>query len=96
MRLSNPTNRNTQARTVNVAGITLYFSYETLVGVRGPNGIRRDEENYSNTTRKHMREMGIYHMPEMEEEALQRYAEISIMTNLMEEHLPITETDNET
>lgn len=96
MRLSNPTNRNTQAHIVNIAGITLYFSYETLIGVRGPNGIRRDKESYSNTTRRHMKEMGIYHMPEIEEKTLQRYAEVSIMTNLMEEYLPIKETDNAT
>lgn len=96
MRITNPTNRNTEARIVKIVGISLYFSYETLVGVRGHNGLRRVSESYSRTTRKHMKEMNIWGALEIDNNALKRYAETSIMINLMEEYLPIKGADNET
>ena len=96
MHMTNPTGRNTEARKVIIEDVVLYFSYETLVAVRGYNGLRRTDVNYSRTTNKHMREMDIFDMPEMDDEEMYRYAEVSIMTALMSKHLPTKETNDAT
>jgi len=63
IRLTNPTNRNTPARVLEIGNVDLYFSYKTLIGVRGPGvSIRRDNE-WGSTTGRHFNEMNLRDVP---------------------------------
>ncbi len=56
---------------------TMYFSYQTCVAIRGRNGdtFRRDR-NYSVTTAKHMRQMGVADWHKVSDETFERLAAI--------------------
>jgi len=88
MYLQNSTGLNTEARKFVLGNTVLFFSYETLVGVIGANGKYRCAENYSRTTNRHLSEFGLTNCPRMDAEQLQRYAEVTIMTDLIDTHLP--------
>lgn len=88
MYLSNPTGRNMDARKLVIGDTVLFFSYETLIGVIGAQGKYRSTDSYSRTTQRHLSDFGLTDHPRMEEDYLQRYAEINIMTDLMAKHLP--------
>lgn len=88
MFLSNPTDRNTEARKLTIGDTVMFFSYETLVGVVGANGKFRCADNYSRTTNRHLSEMGLTDSPRMPADQLQRYAEVNVMADLMDNHLP--------
>jgi len=71
--LNNPTGRSTEARVLRLGpGLTLYFSYSTLIGVSGPLGAVRCTNTWGPTTGRHMNEMGLRsnRWDEVNEEAL--------------------------
>lgn len=70
--LSNPTNRNTEARVLTLGPHRLYFSYETLVAYAGPLGAATTSKKWSVTTSKHIREMGADRLPRIDQEELER------------------------
>jgi len=59
IRLNKGSTRNTEAYIVNIGPHEFYFSYETCIAYRGPAGRFRDEDTYSRTTARHMKEMGV-------------------------------------
>ena len=63
VRLWNPTNRNTEARIVEIAHHRFYFSYQTCIAYQGPEGRARIENRWSTTTGKHFNEMGLKEWP---------------------------------
>lgn len=62
--LTKGTNRNTPAHTIEIGDHTLFFSYQTLVGLTGRNreGVYQRlvvENRWGPTTGRHMKEMGL-------------------------------------
>ena len=62
-RLTNPTDRRTEARVARYRGVTMYFSYETLIAVSGAMDGHylcfRRENVWGPTTGRHIHEMGL-------------------------------------
>ncbi len=54
----NYTGRNTDARSVTVGPYTFYFSYQTIVGFYSDEGLILSENVWSNTTGRHINEIG--------------------------------------
>lgn len=82
MHLCNPTGRNTDAREVRIGGVSLFFSYQTLIAVYTRDGGYRSDLQYSRTTSKHYREMDVDHLTQVPQEQLQRIAELALVTSL--------------
>lgn len=60
IRITNPTGRKTECRTVTINGVTLCFSYETLVGFIDRDGTRHRVTNqWGTTTARHIKECGL-------------------------------------
>lgn len=85
------TNRNTPAYGIAIGALRVCISYETVVAVqyRGQE-IRRGRLPYiSNTTSRHMREMGVYDWPEITRQELNeiiKYALTDIGMGLLGDH----------
>ena len=59
--MTNPTGRQTEARAVHMGKLTLWFSYNTCIAFRyNDYKYRLPTWMFSQTTRKHMRELGVY------------------------------------
>ena len=58
--ITNPTGRKTECRTVTINGVTLCFSYETLIGFIDSDGTRhRVANSWGPTTGRHFNECGL-------------------------------------
>ncbi len=70
--MKNPTERNTEARVVDIGNVRLFFSYETLIAIQsGEVYTARRDNVWSPTTGRHINEMGIAHFPIVDEDELE-------------------------
>lgn len=72
--LRNTTGRKTEARVLDVNGVHLYFSYETLIAVDSPEFHGRVENVWGPTTGRHMKEMEVYDWPEYTQAEIEQQA----------------------
>lgn len=62
--------RRTEAYYIRLGEVEAFVSYNTVVAVRTPKGCGRRPNEWGVTTGRHMREMGVYDWPIMNEEEL--------------------------
>lgn len=73
--MDKPNGYSGQAYYVRIGAVNLYYSYNTLIAVRGPGGVRARRSNeWGPTTGKHINLLGIRDMPEVSEEELDKLA----------------------
>jgi hypothetical protein len=64
-------NRNTQAYVVDIGGVEIYISYETVIAIQSEaTGRLRRDNNWGRTTGRHMNELGIKSWPIVSEEEM--------------------------
>lgn len=65
--ITNPTGRQTEARAVHMGKLTLWFSYNTCIAFQyNDYKYRLPKWMFSNTTRRHMSEMGLLWFPQLD------------------------------
>lgn len=93
--LHEATDRKTPCHWVTVGGVSMLFSYRTIMAFRGMGKCYRREDGISVTTRKHLHETGCADYPKLDDEAFQDTLQRALCEGIHPMLAPVAMLDEE-